>query len=127
MVNFSTVVGFLSLGLVRAQPALLAKPVALWEAKILPSAAGALPDVLYGNGVAVSPDGAIVVSTSVSGVVTAFDALTGDFLWDYIPGAASGGAVTCRSQVVFTTANLITDPYMVYAVLEGEAELTATT
>ncbi len=125
--NFSKVVAFLTLGLVQAQPNLLAQPVALWEAKIIPSVAGALPDVLYGNGVAVSPDGATLVSTSVSGVVTAYDALTGEFLWDFPPPSESGGVITSHSLVVFPTANSITEPYMVYSIIENEADLTATT
>ena len=91
-------------------------PEILWEQRIIPeNAALNPPNVRQGNGVFISPDQSIVVATSIGATVTAFDALTGEALWDYDPPTVSGKIITCPTGVTFVTGeedvfgNLSTD------------------
>ena len=90
-----------------------------WEAQINPadSPSGTRsPEVLYGNGVFLTPDETKVIATSVGGTISAFDAINGDLLWEYVPD--SGLAISCKSGITF--ANVDADPYIVYSILENE-------
>jgi WD40 repeat protein len=90
----------------------------LWTNQIISANPVDQPGLLKGNGVTMSPDGTSVVTTSVGGTVSSFDALTGDFEWEYIPTATEGEIIRCNSKVAFTTENAA-EPYMVFSVIEG--------
>ena len=121
MVNFKGISFLFSLGLshVVAQGDLLADPVDFWTAQIFPSDASEA-GVAKGNGLKVSPDGRLIIATSVGGTVTSFTTANGTFEWEYQPPVSASGIVRSHSQVVFTTANATTSPYMVYSTVENE-------
>lgn len=129
MLNFlKSAALLLPLGLAFAQEELLGEPIVLWTNTILPRDSGAETGVSYGNGVKLTPDGKYLIATSEGGTVSAFDAFSGDFAWDYDPPQPeAGGATTSHSQVVFTTPNAVTEPYMVYSIIERELALDAAT
>jgi hypothetical protein len=114
----------LSVGLVNSQSTLLVPPVALWSTQIFPEA-GTGAGVFYGNGLTLTPDGTSLVSTSVGGTVTSFNAATGVFEWEYAPPAPTVGTTSSHSKVVFTTPNTLTLPYMVYTIIENEFDSSA--
>lgn len=121
MVNFkaSSIVLALCFGAVTPQEALFPTPVDYWSNQVLPND-GSDAGIFKGNGVKLTPDGSSLIVTSVGGTVTSFKAGTGAFEWEYQPPLPDFGIVRSHSQVVFTTANAVTDPYMVYSVVENE-------
>lgn len=121
MVHFKSIAFLFALGLsyVPAQEQLFPTPITLWENQIIPTVSSEI-GVLKGNGCKISPDGAHVIVTAVGGTVTSFDALSGEVEWEYNPPVPAGGIVRSHSQVVFTTPNAVTPPYMVYSVVENE-------
>ena len=121
MVNFklSSIVLALCVASGASQEDLFPTPVDYWSNQILPND-GSDAGVLKGNGAKLTPDGTSLIVTSVGGTVTSFRAATGAFEWEYQPPLPDFGIVRSHSQVVFTTANAVTDPYMVYSVVENE-------
>ena len=96
----------------------------LWTAQVEssgPPSGIPLEGMLKGNGAFLTPDERFVITTSLGGTVTAFDANTGEFMWDFQPPAVGNAAVTCHSNAVFTTPNAVTGEYMVYSIIDDEA------
>lgn len=128
MVNFKSIACLLALGLssVAPQETLFTAPTDFWANQILPSD-GSDGGVFKGNGCKLTPDGGSLIVTSVGGTVTSFNAFTGAFQWEYQPPQPENAIVRSHSQVVFTTPNAVTPPYMVYAVVENENSADAVT
>ena len=94
-----------------------------WEAQINPvdSPSGTRsPAVLHGNGVYLTPDESHLITSSVGGTVSAYDAWSGELMWEYIPSDA-GAAISCKSGITFANADAGT--YIVYSIIENENSL----
>ena len=83
-------------------------PVTLWNNTINTEFGG----VVRGNGLVLSPEGDVLLATSVSGAVTAFDVDTGTILWDYNPIPAAEEVLNSRSLPVIAND----DEYFVYSI-----------
>lgn len=90
------------------------EPMLLWENVTTDSASGL--GVQAGNGLYMSPDNDMLVSTSADGTVRAFDPLSGEILWTYTP-ESFGLPVQCFGGVTFSVNG--PRPYIVYAVADG--------
>ena len=79
------------------------------------------PPVIAGNGVFVTPDDSLVVSTSNDGTVMGFEASSGNPLWTYRPPPVNGVPMTCKSGITFSYTS--STPYMIYSVMDDEFSL----
>ena len=93
-----------------AQLEVLDTPQVLWEATA--------PAVEYGNGVFLTPDESLVLTTSVDGPVNAYEASSGNNVWLYTPPEVDGGVIRCHSGITFWGNNDGT--YMVYSIIDNE-------
>jgi hypothetical protein len=82
---------------------------------------GFVSPVAEGNGVFLSPDGALAVVVSNDASVTAFDQATGNVTWVYRPAATTatttGGAFFCYNAMV---------PYLIYSYTDGGSRCVST-
>lgn len=116
MMKLSLSIVFLFLSsLLHAQDFTYQDPVLLWQGLTSDTSAG----VYEGNGVYVSPDGSMIVSTSADGTLRAFEPVTGAVMWTFVPENL-GFAIRCWSGVTFNFRG--DTPYMVYAVADGAIE-----
>jgi outer membrane protein assembly factor BamB len=72
-----------------------------------------------GNGIFMSPDGKMLVSTSVDATVRAFDPLTGTIIWTYKPDSV-GFPIRCFGGLTFNYQ--AANPYMVYAIADAASD-----
>jgi hypothetical protein len=123
---------FLGLAQVSAQPFLDAFPSldpsevsVLWSAQIEPTNMTSTEGVGRGNCAILTPDQNYLITTSISGTVTAYHALNGEKEWDYDPTVLGGTPLRSHSCVVFPP-NAV-NPYMVYSIVENEISVNAIT
>jgi outer membrane protein assembly factor BamB len=102
---------------------LLDIPLLSWSNQIIPANPSNSPGVLRGNGVYLTPDGMHLIATSVGGIVTSFDAASGDFEWEYEEPAVNGAITRSYSGIAFTT-EAAAEPYMVYSIVDNKNDLT---
>jgi hypothetical protein len=65
------------------------------------------------NGVYAAPDDSIVVTMARTCIVSAFDAMTGNVTWTYLP---TGGGFECYGGVTFNYDAPV--PYLVFSVVD---------
>ncbi len=75
--------------------------------------------VKQGNGLYLSPDGSMLVSTSADGTLRAFEPSSGTILWTYKPPSL-GVVFRCFGGLHFN--DQAPTPYMVYAIADGLTE-----
>jgi glucose dehydrogenase len=97
----------------------------LWSAQIEEKNLANSQGVGRGNCAILSPNQKYLITTSIRGTVTAYDALKGDKKWDYDPTVDGGTILRSHSCVVFPP-NAV-DPYMVYSVVQNENSVNAAT
>jgi outer membrane protein assembly factor BamB len=97
----------------------LAAPELAWS-NVTTDSTEAGMGVVYGNGVYISPDNDMVVSTSFDATLRAFDPITGAVLWTYVPTPV-GTTIRCFGGVAFNYEGAT--PYLVYAVADGADNL----
>lgn len=102
-----------------AQISYLAEPKLLWSGFTTNAEEGEL-GVREGNGLYISPDGSMLVSTSFDGTVRAFDPIIGDILWTYTPNNL-GFPIRCFSGVTFNLQSAT--PFLVYTVADSATDL----
>jgi hypothetical protein len=100
------------------------RPTVLWTDIIDPSS-GRFGGVDRGNGVFLTPDDKVLLSTSFGGTVTAYSALGGKLLWEYDPPIRDGASISCHSGIAFADSD--TEPYMTYSIVDNENSLVART
>ena len=76
--------------------------------------------VREGNGVFMSPDGQLLVSTSFDATLRAFDPMTGAVKWTYTPNSL-GFPIACLSGVTFNYEGI--RPYLIYAIADAATDL----
>lgn len=91
----------------------LDEPMLLWQ-NVTTDNSGS--GVQAGNGLYMSPDKDMLVSTSLDGTVRAFDPASGDIFWTYTPNSL-GLPIRCFSGVTFSVNG--PRPYLVYAIADG--------
>lgn len=101
---------------VQAQDFNYLDPTLLWQGRTTEDTSAG---VLEGNGVYLSPDNRMIVSTSSDGTLRAFEPTTGEIIWSYVPDNL-GFAIRCWSGVTFSYRG--SSPYMVYAVADGAVD-----
>jgi len=118
----------LTVGLVQAQDEpLFSAPELLWTQAPV-STDGPPVGVSFGNGLTMSPDGSLVIATTVGGVAKFFGAISGEPEYEYFPSSVAAlGIVSSHSKAVTTTEFVETAPYMVYSVLVNEGDASVTT
>lgn len=79
----------------------------------MPFAAGMIGK---GNGVTLSPDGALLYITHTEGHLSVLRSSTGDPFWEYSPQSASTNPIKCESTVAF--GELDGQAYAAYAIIE---------
>ena len=103
---------------------LLATPVELWTQQLLPDANLGETDVLYGNGITMSPDGKMAFVTTIGATVYALHPYSGELIWAYQAGpVADNSIVRSHSSVVMSP----TGNYMAYTVVDDENSLNPVT
>ena len=101
---------------VQAQDFNYLDPTVVWQARTTDDTSAG---VLQGNGIYLSPDNKMIVSTSSDGSLRAFDPASGAILWTYVPDNL-GFAIRCFSGVTFSYKGA--RPYMVYAIADGATD-----
>jgi hypothetical protein len=91
----------------------------LWSAQIEPTNNANSQGVGRGNCAILTPDQNYLITTSIRGTVTAYNALDGKDEWTYNPTIGGGTLLRSSSCVVFPP-NAV-DPYMVYSVVENQS------
>jgi hypothetical protein len=99
-------------------PLLPGQESVLWSAQITPTNSEDSQGVGRGNCAILTPDQNYLITTSIRGTVTAYNALDGKDEWTYNPTIGGGTLLRSSSCVVFPP-NAV-DPYMVYSVVENE-------
>ena len=98
-----TLLAFAVVGIVHAQITYVPVPQSAWTGIVSP--------VLEGNGVYISPDGALAVVVSRDASVTAFNSLTGDIVWQTLAQSAGslsfGGAEFCYGTTKFVLISAV--------------------
>ena len=87
------------------------KPTLAWD--------GRVQSIRGGNGVFLSPDDEILVSSSNLGYVNAFDAATGAEIWAYVPITPDNDFISCKSGITFSTIGSL--EYLVLSVIINES------
>jgi hypothetical protein len=72
-----------------------------------------------GNGLYMSPDGRLLVSTSVDATIRAFHPETGDVLWTYKPNSL-GFPIRCFGGVTFNLQ--ASRPYLVFSIADAAVD-----
>jgi outer membrane protein assembly factor BamB len=92
-----------------------ADPTTEWEARV--------QSIRGGNGVFLSPEDDMVVSSSNLGMLNAFDAYDGTELWSYTPTTADKNEfLSCKSGITFVATDAL-EYIMVYSVIVNELSL----
>jgi outer membrane protein assembly factor BamB len=86
----------------------LASPNITWTSSISP--------LLKGNGIFLSPDDHILVSTSLDGTVNSFHPSTGAILWTHQPVPINNSLLSCHSGVTFSSNG----SFFIYSVIDNE-------
>ena len=95
-------------GLASGQLMYRSYPEVEWSTRVKP--------IRRGNGVFLSADDEVVVASTNTGQITAFDAVDGDVQWTYEPSEDNGERYSCMSGITFSVAG----DYLVYAVTVNE-------
>jgi hypothetical protein len=90
-----------------------AAPTTEWDARI--------QSVRARNGVFLSPDDEVLVSSSNLGVVNAFYAINGTELWSYTPSATNNDFLSCKSGIAFASRDAL--GYLVHSILVNDPSL----
>ena len=87
-----------------------ANPTIEWETRV--------QTIRGGNGVFLSPDEQMLVSSTSLGYVSAFDANDGSELWNYVPITGDNEFLSCNSGIKFSSSSSM--EYMVLSVVVNE-------
>lgn len=86
----------------------LVSPNVTWTSLISP--------LLRGNGMHLSSDDKILLSTSMDGTVNRFHPILGTLLWTYQPSPISNSLISCHSGISFASD----DSFFIYSIIDNE-------
>jgi outer membrane protein assembly factor BamB len=110
---FLATIGLCGLGRAGGQLLYQANPSIEWETRV--------QSIRGGNGVFLSTDDDVLVSSSNLGYVNAFDADDGAELWSYVPVTGDNEFLSSKSGITFITTDSL--EYMVVSVIANELSL----